>query len=54
MSVINKTVSEIKSELKPSKIIAFVVMLVLAGWVIYFLVNKFPQLSKVNKIAVTA
>lgn len=46
----NKIVSEIKSELKPSKIVASVVMLIVAGAILAWLSNRFPQVAAINKL----
>jgi hypothetical protein len=51
--MIKQIVSEVKGELKPAKLVAFLVMLIIAGFILSFLVKKFPQINKVNKIAVS-
>ncbi len=50
MAIMNKTLSEIKSELKPSKIVAFVVMLLVAGWILAWASKRFALIGNLNKL----
>ncbi len=47
---IKSTVSEIKSELKISKIAAFIVMLIVVGFILRFLSQRFPAVANVNPL----
>lgn len=50
MGIVNSTVSGIKSELKPAKIVAFVVMLVIAGFILNWASKKSALVAKVNPL----
>lgn len=51
-NLISGTISEVKGELKPAKIVAFIVMLIVAGFVLSFLSKKFAPVAKVNPLPV--
>lgn len=40
----------IKAELKPNKIVAFIVMLIIAGFILKFLSSKSALVAKVNPL----
>lgn len=50
MDIVKKTVSAVQGELKIEKVVAFTVMLVIAGYVLKFLSAKFPAVAQVSPI----
>lgn len=52
MGVVKSTIGEIKGELKIGKVIAFVVMLIVAGFVLNFLSKKSAAIANINPLPV--
>jgi len=50
MGIVNSTLGGIKAELKPAKIIAFIVMLIIAGFILNWLSSKSAAVAKVNPL----
>ncbi len=47
---VGSAVNAVKSELKISKIVAFIVMLIIAGFILRWLSQRFPAVANVNPL----